>query len=190
MTVTFINPYTFIDELAFQHQRILQLFDRVREGEAEERDETFLELRRLLAVHEAAEEVVVHPRARSSITSGPKVVGERLSEERAVKRLLAELEGLGMQSAEFDAKLEALREIVEGHIEREERDEFIALRNELDDDEAARMADAVRVIEAVAPTHPHPGTESASANLLVGPFAAMLDRARDAVAVRLGQGAH
>ncbi|WP_207944792.1 hypothetical protein [Actinomadura rubrisoli] len=33
----------------------------------------------------------------------------------------------------------------------------------------------------VAPTHPHQGTESPMKNLAVGPFAAVVDRARDAI---------
>ncbi|CAM3682967.1 hemerythrin domain-containing protein [Tsukamurella ocularis] len=188
--MTFINPYTFIDELAFQHQRILQLFDRVLASDAEDRDEAFLALRRLLAVHEAAEEIIVHPKARAAIAAGGTVVEERLDEERAAKQLLAELEDMNLHSGEFEAKIEALRAAVERHAEREEREEFVALRNEIDDDEAARMADAVQAIESIAPTRPHPGVESASANLLVGPFAAMLDRARDAISARIRRGAH
>jgi hypothetical protein len=43
------------------------------------------------------------------------------------------------------------------------------------------MAAAVRAAEAIAPTRPHPGIESAKENFAVGPFASMLDRARDAL---------
>jgi hypothetical protein len=43
------------------------------------------------------------------------------------------------------------------------------------------MRAAVEFAEAVAPTRPHAGVESATANLLAGPFAAMLDRTRDAI---------
>jgi hypothetical protein len=39
----------------------------------------------------------------------------------------------------------------------------------------------VQLAESMAPTRPHPGVESATANLITGPFAAMLDRARDAL---------
>jgi hypothetical protein len=41
------------------------------------------------------------------------------------------------------------------------------------------MGQAARLVEEFAPTRPHPGVESAAANMLVGPFAAMLDRVRD-----------
>ena len=43
------------------------------------------------------------------------------------------------------------------------------------------MRKVVELAEAVAPTRPHPGVESRAANMLAGPFAAMLDRARDAI---------
>jgi hypothetical protein len=38
---------------------------------------------------------------------------------------------------------------------------------------------AVKAAEAVAPTRPHPGVESAKANLAVGPVVAAFDRIRD-----------
>ena len=43
------------------------------------------------------------------------------------------------------------------------------------------MGRAAKLAAAVAPTRPHPGVESQAANLIAGPFAAMLDRARDAI---------
>jgi hypothetical protein len=49
------------------------------------------------------------------------------------------------------------------------------------------MATAVRLAESAAPTHPHPGVELAGSTVLAGPFAAMLDRARDAI--RMGASA-
>ncbi len=43
------------------------------------------------------------------------------------------------------------------------------------------MTIAVKAAQAIAPTHPHPGVESAKLNFALGPFASMLDRARDAL---------
>lgn len=43
------------------------------------------------------------------------------------------------------------------------------------------MTKAVQAAEAIAPTRPHAGVESASLNFAVGPFASMLDRARDLI---------
>ncbi|MEA5363196.1 hypothetical protein VA596_26945 [Amycolatopsis sp., V23-08] len=49
------------------------------------------------------------------------------------------------------------------------------------------MAVTVRLAEAVAPTRPHAGVESAKANLLLGPPVAIMDRARDAIRAALGK---
>jgi hypothetical protein len=40
---------------------------------------------------------------------------------------------------------------------------------------------AVRAAEAIAPTRPHPGVQSAKANLLLGPPSAIMDRTRDLI---------
>lgn len=67
------------------------------------------------------------------------------------------------------------------HAKREERYEFPYLTWELDERSRQRLAEAVRAAERLAPTRPHPGTESALVSMLAGPPLAVLDRARDAV---------
>jgi hypothetical protein len=62
---------------------------------------------------------------------------------------------------------------------------FVDLRQLLAVHELKSMAAAVRAAEAIAPTRPHPGVESAKLNFAVGPFASMLDRARDAIGAAL-----
>jgi hypothetical protein len=65
--------------------------------------------------------------------------------------------------------------------EREEQEEFPQLRTSFGDEQRMAMGVAVKAAEAMAPTHPHAGVESATANVLVGPYAAMVDRTRDVV---------
>jgi hypothetical protein len=72
------------------------------------------------------------------------------------------------------------------HAEREEREEFPELRTH-GAAEMRVMAAAIKAAEATAPTHPHPGVETATANLLTGPFAAVADRARDVVRKAMGR---
>ncbi|PRC48707.1 hemerythrin, partial [Mycobacterium sp. ITM-2017-0098] len=71
------------------------------------------------------------------------------------------------------------------HAEREETEEFNRLQRDLDPDDLKRMVAAVQAAQAIAPTRPHAGVESAKLNFVVGPFASMLDRARDAIASAL-----
>ncbi|MBO4209162.1 hemerythrin domain-containing protein [Micromonospora echinofusca] len=169
-----------VDLLLAQHARIEELFAAVLAGTGEARRESFHELVRLLAVHETAEEEIVHPLARRSIDAGDDVVEARLAEERAAKELLAELHDIGPDAPSFDSRIVVLRDAVLAHATYEERYEFPQLRHSVDADRLRGAARAVRAAEAVAPTRPHPGVESASANLLAGPAVAVFDRLRDA----------
>lgn len=163
-----------------QHQQIRQLFARVNTAQGKGREEAFTALRRLLAVHETAEEEIVHPAARKALPNGQLVVDARLQEENEAKKTLAQLEKLDPASHEFTTQLDLLERSVLVHAEAEEREEFSRLADVFDREQLERMRKAVEFAEKMAPTHPHPGVESQAANLLMGPFAAMLDRTRDA----------
>jgi hypothetical protein len=175
------DDYDVVDLLLTQHERIQELFREVLATEGEDRQERFEELVRLLAVHETAEEEVVHPVARRSIDAGEQVVDARLGEERDAKELLAALYERGVGAPDFTERLLALRNEVLMHAKREERYEFYHLRHKVDPATRRRLAGAVRAAEAFAPTRPHPGVESATANVAMGPALAVVDRVRDAV---------
>jgi hemerythrin superfamily protein len=176
-----------VELLVQQHRQIRQHFNAVRTASGADRDAAFVQLRRLLAVHETAEEEFVHPRTRRELVDGDVVADQRLREERVAKQLLAQLERLDTSSAEFIERFAELEAAVLAHAENEERDEFSRLTDELDPAQLRRMAMAVRLAESVAPTRSHPGVELAGEHMLVGPFAAMLDRARDAIRTGAGR---
>ncbi|MFC7648355.1 hemerythrin domain-containing protein [Streptosporangium lutulentum] len=81
-----------MDLLIAQHALIRDLFDEVEKASAQERPEAFQRLVRLLAVHETAEEEIVHPYARLKIDGGKDVVDDRLAEEHEAKQLLMEMD--------------------------------------------------------------------------------------------------
>lgn len=171
-----------VDLLRKQHEHIRTLFAAVRQQDTvEKRQEAFEELRRFLAVHETAEELVTHPAARTA-EGGNLVVDARLDEETEAKKMLAELDDMKVDDARFQEKLIALRKAVLEHAQAEEQLEFPLLRTEHDPQTLERMAAAVRAAEAVAPTHPHPSVGSSmTTNLMAGPLASVVDRTRDAV---------
>ncbi|MEU2032935.1 hemerythrin domain-containing protein [Nocardia amamiensis] len=171
-----------VDLLTAQHEEITSLFAQLRAGHDAKQD-VFTDLVRLLAVHESAEEEVVHPVAgRARFGADDEVVKPRLAEENEAKRALSELYDLGVDHPEFDAKLAAFADAVAEHAAHEEAEEFTLLRAQYSSTQLRRMAGSVRAAEAVAPTRPHPHAgESAVANLLAGPPLALFDRARDAV---------
>ncbi|BBX20523.1 hemerythrin [Mycolicibacterium duvalii] len=179
---TIASARDVVDYLKTQHETIRNLFiETLDAADAGSREESFTRLRTMLAVHETAEEMVVHPRVRRKIDDGDAIADDRLAEEHDSKELLSDIEKLPIDSAEFSKALIHLQAAVLEHAKNEEELEFTALEAELSDDELAKLADAVALAEKIAPTHPHPGVESAAANFVAGPFASVLDRARDAL---------
>jgi hemerythrin superfamily protein len=170
-----------VDFLVSQHEQIKSMFAETLSAAGKDREKAFVQLRRMLAVHETAEEEIVHPRAKRKLADGAAVVDKRLEEEHEAKRVLQKLEKLDVDSEEFTRQLTELRDDVIDHAEHEEKEEFAKLGEELSNDQLERMGRAAKLAEAIAPTRPHAGVESQVANLAAGPFAAMLDRARDAI---------
>jgi hemerythrin superfamily protein len=181
MVQTITSPTDVVEFLTTQHEQIKSLFTKTLAASGKEREEAFVDLRRLLAVHETVEEEIVHPRAKRKIANGDAVVGRRLEEEHEAKTVLQKLEKLDVDSEEFAELFAELRDAVLDHAKQEERDEFARLGQELSEHELETMGRAAKLAAAVAPTRPHAGVESQVANLAAGPFAAMLDRARDAI---------
>ncbi|WP_030170261.1 hemerythrin domain-containing protein [Spirillospora albida] len=171
-----------VDLLLAQHDEIRRLAAQVENNHGVVRRDAFDRLRRLLAVHETAEEEVVHPYARRSIDHGEQVIEKRLREENAAKGVLARLEKLDCDSPEFEEMFAGFHKDIEAHARHEEREEFPKIRREASAEQLRGMATMVKVAEAVAPTHPHQGVESPTKNMALGPFAAVMDRAKDAIA--------
>jgi hemerythrin superfamily protein len=170
-----------------QHNLIKDMFEEVLSAsEAKAREKAFIELRQLLAVHETAEEMVVHPLVRREVAKGDEIVDARLEEEHKAKEMLSKLESMDIDSPKFIDELTKFRDAVIDHAEHEENEEFTKLQRKLDANDRERLAKAVRAAEAIAPTRPHPGVESATLNTVVGPFASMIDRARDALKQAIG----
>jgi hemerythrin superfamily protein len=170
-----------VDLLLRQHTEIRRLFEEVDGATGDERRDAFQRLVRMLAVHETAEEQVVHPTARRTMAAGDAVVDARPAEEHLAKDLLSKLESGGLDAADFDVRFAQLREAVLAHAEHEEQEEFPALRAWRGEEQRRAMALAVKAAEAVAPTHPHAGVETVPKHVAFGPMAAVIDRTRDVV---------
>ncbi|WP_031517313.1 hemerythrin domain-containing protein [Streptomyces sp. NRRL F-5123] len=166
--------------LLTQHARIRDLFGTVREARGEGRKEAFDELRALLAVHEVAEELVVRPVAKRS--AGEREAAARDHEEAEAAQVLEQLEGMDPDSPGFTEMLGEFEKAVGDHADHEESEEFPALMRDCTEDRRRAMGERLLMIERLAPTHPHSAVAGRPGALaLTGPFAAMVDRVRDAV---------
>ena len=144
-----------VELLLDQHRVIRELCEEVASADVADREQPFRSLLRLLAVHEAVEE------------------------EREVNKMLAALDALGPTNGGFQELFTRFRTALLAHAAKEESSEFAGIRSVTRPAERSAMAAAVRLASSLAPTHPHPGNESAARALLVGTPMAMMDRARD-----------
>jgi hypothetical protein len=163
------------------HHEIQALFDEVLSSSGEARKEACRRLIHKCAVHEAAEEIVVHP--LDELTgAGKETVRHLLSQEDTAKRFLVKFEKMDPEAADFEQQAQFLKTAIVTHAEQEEQAEHPDIRENNSPETLRRLAAVFRAAEATAPTHAHPGVPStATATLLVGPVASIIDRTRDAV---------
>lgn len=169
-----------IEELRSDHNEVRAMFGRLETATGDERRDLFQDLVGELVRHEVAEEEILRPVSKKD--AGASIANARMKEESEAEELLKEMEKLDVDSAEFTTKLTKLRHEVEQHAEAEETKEFPRVEAKESTEQLERMGSAYEMAKKTAPTRPHPSTpNSPGANMLVGPFAAVMDRARDAV---------
>ncbi len=169
-----------VDLLKTQHTQIRRQFRKAMLP-GPMRARAFAELRRLLAVHEAAEESHVHPVAKRAAKGGKRLIGARLAEEEQAKKLLKELDRIGPDGRGYLPMLRRLRAAVLAHAEHEEKEEFPVLLEAITGARRRSLGAESTLTQAVAPTHPHPAVNTQLANKLAAPIAGPLDRGRDLV---------
>lgn len=135
-----------------QHEQVKSLINAVQDSDPSQRLSAFKELRTFLAVHEAVEEVCVHPPAKAALPSEEDhVVDERTEEEEEAGGLISELEQMDAGSAGFAAKFDKLGSAVVEHAEAEEHEELPLLQGRASTEDLATMHDALlRVPQMVA----------------------------------------
>jgi iron-sulfur cluster repair protein YtfE (RIC family) len=169
-----------IEALRHDHDEVREMFARLDAATGEQRRELFQQLLSELVRHEVAEEEILRPVSKRD--AGEAIANARIKEESQAEELLKEMEKLDPGSAEFSSKLAKLRREVERHAEAEETKEFPRVAKKESTERLEQMGRAYEAAKRAAPTRPHPSTPNTPvANMLVGPLAAVVDRARDAV---------
>jgi len=170
-----------VEVLKTQHEKVKNLLAEVATSEGEAREATFCELRRMIAVHETAEEEIIYPALRSTGQEGKQVAEARTSEEAEGTEVLARLENMSPAGAEFSELFGQFRTAVLNHAEAEETQVIPILQRTQKPEALRKMAKAFAVAEKAAPTHPHPHAGTGAANIIAGPAVAIMDHVRDAL---------
>jgi hypothetical protein len=171
-----------IDEILQDHESTKRLFTAIAVATGEERIRLFDELRENLIRHEVAEEEIVRPMTKKSVPGGEEIADQRIAEESEAEGILRQMEKADVGSDDWNVLFERLRSGVLEHAQHEETLELPQLRMHVSPEELDQKGTTYESAKRMAPTHPHPMTPNTPlANMTLGPVAAVLDRARDAV---------
>jgi hemerythrin superfamily protein len=173
-----------IDLLIQDHHEVNGLFGRFKQSsQSDTQDELAKQIVHELSIHAAIEEQFVYPLVRAKVDGGKELADHAIEEHQEVKRLLAEIEKLEPGKAEFTEKMNKVMTSVTEHVEEEEGELLPKLKDATDADRREKIGSLAEKAKSVVPTHPHPlvpGT--ATAQLIAGPWASIVDRVRDLLA--------
>ena len=119
--------------LKADHRAVEKLFGDFEKAKDESRkaqlaEQICLELR----VHTQIEEELVYPASREFLKDDD-IVNEALVEHQSAKDLIEQIEGMEPSDEMFDAKVTVLQEMIEHHVEEEEKEYFPQLqKSEMD----------------------------------------------------------
>lgn len=172
-----------VELLKKDHREVDELFRRFQIAEVPESlDEIAKDIVHELSVHAAVEEQFVYPLVRARLDEDGDLADHSIEEHAEVKELLTEIERLKAGSEEHTETMMKVIESVRHHVAEEENEILPKLQAKCDADTLEKVGGVVDKAKSVVPTHPHPlvpGT--AAAQLVAGPWAAIIDKTRDLV---------
>jgi hemerythrin superfamily protein len=172
-----------LDLLMNDHRGLEHLHQRLRSaGEDAERASLAREIVRELSVHATVEEQHLYPLVRETLDDGDALADHALEEHQTIKERLLELDRTDADDAALIQRVDDVMAAVAHHVQEEERVLFARLRSVLDGQRLRELGDQMEKAKTGAPTRPHPhAPNTPPGNLIAGPAAALVDRARDAI---------
>jgi hypothetical protein len=148
-----------LDLLTSQHNEVDVLFEKLERGQGD-RSALFVELADKLAAHATVEEKIFYPGVMAQPTND--MLHEAVEEHLEIKRVLADLITMKLDSDEFNAKLSVLKENVSHHAhEEEEAKLFPLLRSAMSVDQLAALGnDVLAMFEELLSKHPYKNVPS------------------------------
>jgi hemerythrin superfamily protein len=179
------EQHDVIEILEHDHREVEQMFqeleslrgattEQARSRRKDLADQVTIELVR----HSVAEEVLVYPEVEDKVSAEE---AQHAREEHAeAEETLHRLEKLDADDPAFDDELATLMGEIRHHIQDEEGQMFVHMRQVLDADQLRRLGSRVEAFKKVAPTRPHPNVPNERLpRLVAGPAASLFDRMRD-----------
>ncbi len=120
------------------HDKVKDLFEQIVDGEGES-ENIFSEIREELETHMEGEEKFFYPALEESDETREKVF-ESYEEHHVTKNVLGEFDGMGEDGDRWKAKVKVLKELVEHHIQEEEKEVFKLAKKALDKEQLQEIA--------------------------------------------------
>jgi hemerythrin superfamily protein len=123
-----------------QHREVEALFKQLEKAKsARPRQKAFEQIADKLAVHATIEERHFYPSVKRRQTE--EMLLEAVEEHLGVKRVIADMLELDAGDETFEAKAKVLKDLVEHHVEEEEKQLFPKIQKLLDADELEAIGD-------------------------------------------------
>ncbi len=180
-----------VELLTNQHREVehnFSEFESTSDTDTERRKEIARQVITDLSVHAGIEEVAFYPTVKEALPDLQNEINHDLEEHQEAKQLLAKMQGMDPDDAEFERTFRELMSDVRDHVEDEENNLFPRVREAFTADELRDLGEAMEQLTGAVPTNPHPhAPQEPPANVVAGPVAGILDRLRDGIRERIGK---
>lgn len=127
-----------------QHREVKTLFRQVKKADARGRRSGMDEIAAKLEAHMRIEQEIFYPAVQEIGTKkAEEIVPEAFEEHHVVELVLGELPGVDPKDERFEAKMTVLEELVEHHVEEEEKEMF-KLAEKLGSERLAELGDEMQ----------------------------------------------
>jgi hypothetical protein len=133
-----------VDVLRHEHEQIRRLCVDVLRAGRDRKKYPLAALQQAVHLHQVGELAVAHPAVRNSGPDGDAVALDCQAKGEQLDRSLTELDRLGVEYSDFDARFAALSDALLDHAADQERDEFPLLRHYVPTQRLHMMASALQ----------------------------------------------
>lgn len=128
------------------HKEVKQLFKKIEKSSdsaVKLREKTFNQIAAELEIHTSVEEQIVYPRLKE-IKQFKELIGEAYEEHHVAKQLIKEIQELSADQEQWKSKVSVLKEIIEHHVEEEEKELFPKAQRALGKEESKELGKQVQ----------------------------------------------
>lgn len=131
------------------HKEAKALFKKIEKASEKTREKLFQKLAQELTLHTQVEEEIFYPRLREE-EKLRELIGEAYEEHHVAKILIQEISSLSPEDERWEAKVSVLQEMIEHHVQEEEKELFPKAAKALGKEESKELGQQVEAAKKSA----------------------------------------